>query len=86
MRIAPRGRTRPFSFAPVPIGFLGSQRRSDANHSQRYQSRRAILVIAYRALEEWELLGTIQAWLGAQRRRPKRGTEVTIIAVLDART
>jgi hypothetical protein len=43
------------------------------------------IVIAYRALEEWELLGTIQAWLGAQRRRPKRGTEVTIIAVLDAR-
>jgi hypothetical protein len=43
------------------------------------------IVIAYRALEEWELLGTIQAWLGAQRRRPKRGSEVTIIAVLDAR-
>ena len=52
---------------------------NDTQYGVRY------IVIAYRALEEWELLGTIQAWLGAQRRRPKRGSEVTIIAVLDAR-
>ena len=42
------------------------------------------VVVAYRALEEWELLGTVQAWLDAQRRRPKRGSKVTIIFVHDA--
>jgi hypothetical protein len=52
---------------------------NDTQYGVRY------IVIAYRALEEWELLGTIQAWLGAQRRRPKRGSEVTIISVLDTR-
>jgi hypothetical protein len=42
------------------------------------------VVVAYRSLEEWELLGAVQAWLDAQRRRPKRGSKVTIISVLGA--
>jgi hypothetical protein len=43
------------------------------------------VVVAYRALEEWELLGAVQAWLDARRRWPKRGSKVTIISVLGAR-